>query len=388
MVDHIVIGAGGVGSATAYHLARSGQRVLLLEQFTLGHTRGSSHGGSRIIRYSDADPKFARMAPAAFDMWRQLEAESGASLLTITGSANVGPCDDEFVNAAIKAMERVGHPHRVLAGDERRREFPQFNVPDDWVVMHQQHAGILAASRCVETMVQRAIAHGATLREQTRVVDVEAAGDSVVVHTEGPGGSQKISAGSVVIAAGPWIGRFFEKLLPFAVPVQPTHQQVAYFRVTDQALASGLYDAARCPVYMFSSAPHFYGFPIHEKPGHIKIGGELYTPIDDPDAPREIDHEAMAELADAVGRQMAGIDPTPVDAELCKYTDTPNRDFVIAQHPAHPQIVFGGGFSGRGFKWTIGIGHLLAELSLNGEAAYNNPFWHEDFRLSRFAVPA
>ena len=381
--DRIVIGAGGVGSAAAYHLAQAGQRVLLLEQFALGHARGSSHGGSRIIRYSDADPKFARMAPAAFELWRQLEADSGAKLLTPVGSANVGPADNAFVRDATETMALVGYPHRLLTGDERRREFPQFTVPDDWVVLYQANAGILAASLCVQTMAQEAVRHGATLLEQTRVASVQPAGDGVAVHAEGPGGAQTFHADGVVIAAGPWVGRFFNELLPFRVPVQPTHQQVAYFRVTDPAL----YDRARCPVYMFSSEPHFYGFPIHEKPGHIKIGGELYEPIDDVDQLREIDQGAMAELCDAIAQQMEAVDPTPVGIELCKYTDTPNRDFVIDQHPEHPQIVFGGGFSGRGFKWTIATGHLLAELSTRGKAAHDNPFWHDDFRLARFAEP-
>ena len=48
--DVIVIGVGGMGSSTCYHLARRGKRVLGLEQFGIPHTRGSSHGYTRIIR--------------------------------------------------------------------------------------------------------------------------------------------------------------------------------------------------------------------------------------------------------------------------------------------------------------------------------------------------
>jgi sarcosine oxidase len=42
--DVIVLGLGGMGSSAAYELARRGRRVLGLEQYSLGHDRGSSHG--------------------------------------------------------------------------------------------------------------------------------------------------------------------------------------------------------------------------------------------------------------------------------------------------------------------------------------------------------
>ena len=79
--DVIVIGAGGMGSAAAYHLAKDGRRVLLLEQFQLGHTRGSSHGGSRITRYTNPDVDDARVMPATYELWRTLEAERAATAL-------------------------------------------------------------------------------------------------------------------------------------------------------------------------------------------------------------------------------------------------------------------------------------------------------------------
>ena len=65
--DVIVAGLGGMGSAAAFHLARSGQRVLGLDSFGRGHARGSSHGRSRIIReaYYEA-PEYVPMVRRAF----------------------------------------------------------------------------------------------------------------------------------------------------------------------------------------------------------------------------------------------------------------------------------------------------------------------------------
>jgi sarcosine oxidase len=74
---NVVLGAGAMGSATAYHLARRGEPVLLVEQFALGHDRGSSHGAARITRHSYADTRYARLMPEAFQAWRTLEADAG-----------------------------------------------------------------------------------------------------------------------------------------------------------------------------------------------------------------------------------------------------------------------------------------------------------------------
>ena len=48
--DHVVIGGGILGAATARSSSTRGERVLLLEQHDRGHLHASSHGGSRIFR--------------------------------------------------------------------------------------------------------------------------------------------------------------------------------------------------------------------------------------------------------------------------------------------------------------------------------------------------
>src|SRR5689334_16866412 len=94
---NVVLGAGAIGSATAYHLARRGEPLLLVEQFRLGHDRGSSHGPARIIRHSYADPLYARRMPAAFRAWRELEAEAGQVLYHRAGGVSFGPAGVGYV---------------------------------------------------------------------------------------------------------------------------------------------------------------------------------------------------------------------------------------------------------------------------------------------------
>ena len=74
--DVVVVGGGVVGCAAAYHLAQRGRRTLLLEQFALGHDRGSSHGHSRIIRLAYGSLEYLRLAQAAFPLWRALAEEN------------------------------------------------------------------------------------------------------------------------------------------------------------------------------------------------------------------------------------------------------------------------------------------------------------------------
>src|SRR4051794_19384562 len=90
--DAIVIGLGALGSAAAYHLARRGQRVLGVEQFAPGHTRGSSHGESRIIRLAYYEhPDYVALLRRAYALWETLQEDSGEELLRITGGVFIGP---------------------------------------------------------------------------------------------------------------------------------------------------------------------------------------------------------------------------------------------------------------------------------------------------------
>src|SRR5215831_6103058 len=88
---YVVVGAGAMGSAAAYHLARRGEPVVLIEQFAVGHDRGSSHGAARITRHSYAEPAYARLMPEAFRAWRQLEADAGLPLFLRTGGVSLCP---------------------------------------------------------------------------------------------------------------------------------------------------------------------------------------------------------------------------------------------------------------------------------------------------------
>jgi monomeric sarcosine oxidase len=379
--DIIVIGAGGVGSAAAYHCARDGKKVLLLEQFTVGHTRGSSHGASRIIRYTHNKLEHADQMPATFDLWFELERASGARLLTMTGGLYLAPEGEPWLTSATEVLQQLNFPHRIVRGEEFQRAYPQFNVPNHWIGVEQEMSGILNPSRSVAVMVSEAVKHGAAVRELAPVAGVAPEQEGVVVRMAS---GETFSADRVIICAGPWAKQFLGRLVDFDVPLRVTPQQVAYFAVDDPAL----FAKGRFPLFIVTHDPHFYGFPIHERAGMIKIALENNAGEVNPDDPRTVKQDLLNELQQVVGEYMRGVQTTPVHIEPCLYTETPTRDFVIDRHPDHAQIVFGAGFSGRGFKHTIAVGRLLADLARSDAGMYNSPFWREGYRLDRFVAAA
>jgi len=377
--DVVVIGAGAMGSAAAYHCARDGRNVLLLEQFTVGHTRGSSHGGSRIIRYTHDNAVYASQMPATFDLWRELERAGGAPLMQLTGGLYLGPADDPWLVQAQATLAGLAMPFRLLDHHDMARAYPQFRPRPDWIGLEQEQTGMLAAGRCVATLVSQAVRHGATVREETPVATVAPDGDGVRIHLAS---GEEITADRAVLAAGPWTARFLRDLVATPVPLRVTHQQVAYYNHIGDPAA---YAVDRFPIFLLVSDPHLYGFPIWERPGAVKVALEQTETVVDPDAPRAVDPDLLERLSDGVAAILPGLDPRPVHAEVCLYTETPTRDFVIDRHPDHPQLVIAAGFSGRGFKHAIAVGRLLADLTDTAPGDYSSPFWRDAYRLARFA---
>jgi sarcosine oxidase len=383
--DVVVIGAGGMGSAAAHYLARDGRRVLLVEQFSVGHSRGSSHGGSRIIRHSYVEREYASLAPHAFALWRQLQRESSARLLGDTGGLDFAPPDYPTLLGRMATLDNLGLPYRLYGRSELARDFPQFRLPSGWVALYQADAGILSATRCVQTLAAHAVKRGAVLRENSRVLSVLPDGAGVRAEIDGPAGRQTVLADQAVLAAGPWAGRFLDELgitAAYAAPLRVTHQQLTYMEVSESARP--LFAADRCPVYIGLPMPYFYGFPIWERPGQLKVGREMDDPAIDPDGERAVDADAVAEVEAWVAETLFGVIPKAVSTEKCLYTVSPDGHFLIDRHPEHPQILLAAGFSGRGFKFVVTTGRLLADLAASAPGDYSSPLWRENFRIDRF----
>ena len=366
--DAIVLGAGGMGGAALYHLARRGARVLGLEQFTVPHDRGSSHGLSRIIRLAYWEhPDYVLLVRRAYDLWRDLERTTGQSLLTVTGSIDGGRPDSRPIEGALAACRAHRLEHERLDAAALTRRFPGYRLPSDHVAVFQPQGGFLHAERCVVAHVEAARTLGATVRTAERVTGWTADGGSVRVTTA----HRVYEAGRLVIAAGAWLPR----LLPTVARTITVERQVVMWT---HPLRPELFTADRFPVF-YIDTPHgaFYGFPDDPSRG-FKIGKYHHRrQVVDPDTvDRSCSPEDEATLRDGIVHYFPDANGPTAATSICLFTNTPDEHFVIDRLPDHPEVVVAGGFSGHGFKFCSVVGEMVADLVLDRSSS----------RLDLFAI--
>src|SRR5438128_2784027 len=219
-----VIGIGGTGSAACRHLAKAGHQVVGYEQFTLGHDRGSSHGESRIIRYTYPDLLFTRLMRDAYPLWADLEAEADEELFVRCGGIFFGTPDDPNIAATERALVDAGVPYERLNAAEAHDRFPAVHLHPNKVVLYQRDSGLLRATRCVLANARLARRHGATIREETPVQEILSRNGRVIVQTAS--GDETVFD-RVIVTAGAWMGKLFARL---NLPLRVTRQQIAYLK--------------------------------------------------------------------------------------------------------------------------------------------------------------
>ncbi len=366
--DTIIIGAGVAGSSAAYQLAHN-QRVLLLEQYDLLHPYGSSHGDSRIFRHVYDDVRYIDMAVAADEGWQQLERDAGDKLLYRTGGIDVGAAEEM---AGIKqALARAGREFEVLEPSDIHRRFPAFYVPDGKETLYQKDGGVLAAHRCVAAMLRVAAKRGVTVRSAEPVVQIEADAEAVKVITE----QGAYEAGALIVTAGSWLERLARQLgvqLPLAVE----KQQVHYFC----APAESCYDVTEMPTFI--DRQHLvYGIPVLERPLMIKAATHHGAPTIDLDTRTfDMNDELARNTVAGVRALLPDVTAEIAHYETCLYTQTPDEHFILDTHPEMPHVVFGGGFSGHGFKFGPTLGRILRDLCVDGASSFDLSL----FRIERF----
>jgi len=371
--DVIVVGLGGMGSATLFHLARRGRRVLGLERFDLLHEHGSSHGLTRIIRLAYWEhPTYVALLRRSYELWRELEQLAGERLLHITGSIDAGPEGGPVFEGALQSSLLHGLPHELMDGDELHRRFPGYRLPREMRCLYQPDGGFLLPERCNIAHAAQAMARGAEVRCREMVLEWEVVGGRVRVRTD----RGSYEAGSLVVCAGPWAAKLIPELAGLAVPERqvlawlqpsrPEHFLPGSFPVFNLEVEEGRY----------------YGFPSFLMPG-FKFGKYHHLgEVVDPDAARrEPGPEDEALLRGFARRYFPeGAGPTLM-LRSCLFTNSPDRHFVLDRHPQHPEVAIAAGFSGHGYKFCSVVGEIMADLADAGETLHDIEF----FRLKRFA---
>lgn len=351
------MGAGVVGAAAAWALAREGrQDVVVLDRFAADHEQGSSHGPTRIFRFAYDDPFYVGLAKKTLPLWRELEDTSGATLLTITGGLDVG--HTEYLTSSAAALRSEGVAADILDAREMADRFPGLTTGAR-SGLWSPDTGVLAAGGSVAAMLA---ASGAQVRRPVTVQRVRQDDDGVTLSTSGG----TLHARTAIVAAGAWNGPLLAAAA-IDLPLQVTQEQVFHFPGGD-----GL------PVLIERAALFRYMVPpMHGAPG-AKVGEHTAgdrTTADERSG--RIDPAGAARVRDWVAAAMPALTPQPLQSGTCLYTMTPDEDFIV---DARGRIVFASPCSGHGFKFAPLIGQMLAALAANAAP----PAEIERFSAGRF----
>ena len=367
--DAIVVGLGAMGSATLFHLARRGLRVLGLEQFSQGHQLGSSHGDSRIIRETYFEhPLYVPLVQRAHELWRELEERSGTSLMKITGGLMIGPADGMVVTGTLRSAREHQLPHEVLTPAEVHERFPAFQIEPHLVAVLDPRAGYLDPEACNRAHLEAARAAGAEARFDEPVLEWTPEGEGVRVRTR----VETYTANRLLLAAGAWNTSLTSEL---RLPLTIERQSVFWLEPGGPRES---YEAERFPIYAYEykSGHICYGFP--RLPRGVKASvmhsGEIAR---DPDGVvRNVSDAEVKPLRAALRPVLPNLAEAPVrERSVCLFTNTPDHDFIIDFHPLHPQVLISSPCSGHGFKFASAIGELQAELLTTGKSRFDlSPF--------------
>jgi len=354
--DVVVIGAGIVGAATARALAERAGSVMLLEQFELGHTRGSSHGSSRIFRINYPDERFVRLAQAADTAWRELEQERGMRLIERVGSLDLGPLSAQTA----RALAACGVPFETLTPSEVRDRWPIRLDPDETAVF-QPRGGTTYADLAYRALVDAARENGVEVRDRVPVRALAVERGRVMVALD----REEIRARAVVVTAGAWTSGLLAPL-GIDVPVVPTLETVVYLDLAGADATPPVIDYGRLPVRgdaaiaRAGQASYALAAPGVGLKAGLHHSGPAIDPDDDP-GPEERLARWVASWAasryDGVGAILG--------AETCIYTNTADEQFVLERHG---RVVVGSACSGHGFKFAPVVGRTLAALAREAAA--------------------
>lgn len=355
--DVIVLGIGAMGSATAWRLAARGAKVLGLEQFFVGHALGSSHGESRLIRQAYFEhPNYVPLLRTAYNLWHELERETGRSLFHQNGVVIFGPKDGVIMQGVRHSSKVHGVKIVEYSAEKAATAFSAYRPSPGHEALLEPGAGYLEVEACVIAQAEAARAHGAIIREQEAVTAIVPIPGGMRVSTD----SGTYEATRLVVTAGAWSGRFLDSIKP---QLKVHRVPLVWFAAEPRySVRTGL------PCFGFELPEgFFYGVPAISDRG-VKMG--LHIPGTLVTNPATIDRSLTADdlkpLVDFIGHHLPGVTPVPLHHAICMYTMSPDEHFIL---DSKGSVTYAAGFSGHGFKFAPVIGDALADLALDGSTS-------------------
>uniref|UniRef100_UPI00359011ED peroxisomal sarcosine oxidase isoform X2 n=1 Tax=Myxine glutinosa TaxID=7769 RepID=UPI00359011ED len=372
--DYIVLGAGVHGLFTALQLLRHepGAKTLVLEQFDLGHARGSSHGASRIIRKAYTKLHYSQMMDESFSMWESLSREAGIKLITPTGLLILGPPDDSGLQTAGVVLQQT-------PGKDQAARVPSLN-PHASYGLWDEDGGVLHADNAVKALLEVVRQRGGEVQDGSKVIRIQP-GSPLRLEVEAMGW---YTTRALILTPGAWAGLLLKQLGLWA-PLKVIQVDVCYWREKEPGQHS-VENGFPCIIHFNSCGDEksIYALPPIDYPHLVKLCGHFGMEVHPDTMERHHDAQSLAFLSAYVANHLPNLDSTPACIDSCLYTNTPDADFIIDKHPRYDNIIIGAGFSGHGFKLAPVVGKLLSELASGRHPSYKLT----PFRIGRFALKA
>lgn len=370
--DAIVVGCGAMGSAATYHLAKHGLKALALERFNLNHDHGSSHGRTRIIRAACFEhDSYVPLVSRAYELWNNLQNETGRKLMIITGGLMIGTRTSKPVSGSLASATTHNIPHELLSSREVRERFEIFAPSESDFGVFEPGAGMLLPERCIEAHCYVASKAGAEIHFNETAVNWVGKKYGILVKTN----RAEYETEKLVLTCGPWIASMLRDL---HLPLKCERQVPIWF---EPAARSDLCTLGRMPVFIWElpNGQSFYGLP--DNGDGVKVarhhGGQIVTPD-------EIDHTVTQDdempIREFLRDHLPLVNGQIRSSTTCLYTNTPDEDFILDFHPSNQNVFIVSACSGHGFKYSSSIGEVVASLMMDGRTNFDI----QRFGLKRF----
>ncbi len=355
--DVIILGLGGVGSATAYYLKKFGvKNVLGFEQFHRGHDKGSSHGESRVIRKAYFEhPDYIPLLQHAYEEWANLEKKTSTHLYTQTGVLTIGPENGCVLPGVLQAAKEYQIKTQCFSPNKLSKTYSEYQLNPNHAGILEPHAGYLNVEQCVLNHLAIAEQNGAKLIFNTRVSNWEYNDGKFKVKTL----KQTFLSHKLIITAGAWSHLILHDL---NVDLKILHKTFLWTKVKHNSYST----QNGYGITLFEEDDQFvYHFPS-DKNHNIKIsehsGG---IAVNQPDDVKDINHKEIKRIQQFINKRLPYCLNTIEKTQNCFYTLSPDENFIIDHHPTNNHLLFCCGLSGHGFKMTNVLGECLASWAID-----------------------
>lgn len=373
--DFAVIGLGAVGAATLYQLAKRGAKVVGIDRHLPPHPFGSSHGRARVTRSAVGEGSaYVPLVRRSQEILGELERTFNLDLMQRSGTLIIGSArpssGENFVEATVEIARQYGIEHALFSSTDLRKRYPQLiGLSDTDYGYFEPQSGFLRPEPIISVQISVAQQLGATVITNSVVKRISQDNGWVTIETD----DRRIKARHAVIAAGRWakdiLGPPFNRLL--TVSKQRTFSFKPEYSVR--------YQTAHFPALMwFRAAADDRCITVFSQSAQDDAATFFVEGID---TEADVSDAAKRFFEREIRPFFGGLTPRMASTNLCYYTTTPDGGFIIDRHPEYDRLLVLSACSGHGFKHSLAVGEIAAQMLTDREAAVEIG----SFAVSRYA---